>query len=117
MPPVNDRLPELQHLSLQVQRIHTFRPYCLREVNGPERSFIANAANDRLTALLVVLILSGNPLSPLDLFENQFRHNDFPIGAFQQVMKPLIGILFAPMYYGHDLAGDEFRADRWRERF
>src|SRR6056297_1108598 len=85
--------------------------------DGPERSFITSAANDRLTALLAVLILAENPFSRLDLFEDQFRHNDFPIGVFQQVVKTLIGILFTPMYDGSDLAGDKFRADRWRECF
>lgn len=52
-----------------------------------------------------------------DLLEDEFRHNDFPICAFQQVMKALVGILLAPMYDGRDLAFDERRACRRRKCF
>lgn len=103
---------DLRQRSVRVQR----QPRSAGK-DGPEGSFIASAANDRVTALRAVLILSENPFSPLDLFEDQFGHNDFPIGAFQQVMKALIGILFTPMYDGRYLAGDKFRANRWRECF
>ncbi len=82
---------------------------------GPERPFIASAANERLTALLVVLIFPENPISPLDLLKDQFRHNDFSIGTFHQVMKTLSGIFLAPVYDGRDLAGDKIRAYRGRE--
>lgn len=68
-------------------------------------------------ALVTVLIDLTAPSAPFDLFEDQFRHNDFPIGAFQQVVKTLIRILFTPMYDGRDLASDKLRLDWWCECF
>jgi hypothetical protein len=85
--------------------------------NGPKRPVIASGENNRLTALLIVLISSGYPFITPDLFEDQFRHNNFPISAFHQMMKTLIGILFAPVYDSRDLAKDKFRANWWRECF
>src|SRR6056297_3449546 len=82
-----------------------------------ERFFIAISPSDGLIVLLVFLILFENRFSPLVLFEHQFRHDDFPIGAFHEVMKALVGILFTPLYDGRDLAGDKFRTTGWLECF
>lgn len=82
----------------------------------PKRLLIESAVNDRLVALLAVLILSENAFGHVPLID-QFSYNDFSLGVFKQVMKSFIGVLFTPMFDGRYFTGDKLGADRWCEFF